>query len=131
MIGRPRVRAAILMGVVYLLAHTIAQCVFAVEHSRETEPPHVLSTSTVETELSPAHAHIGDVAGHGGHAEHAVVSLPRVDNPFRLLTVAVAIVAVAVATMVWSSPSPRSPPAVSVGARPGRALLIELCIDRR
>lgn len=130
MIGRPRVRAAILVGVAYLLAHTIAPCVFAVEHGRESGSTHVLSASTIETELSPGHAHIGDAAGHAAHAEHAVASLPRVDNPLRLLAVVVAIVAAAVATVLWSAPSSRAPPAVSEPARQGRAVLIELCIDR-
>ncbi|MFC7447305.1 hypothetical protein [Rhodococcus daqingensis] len=122
-------RAAILVGVAYLLVHTIAQCAFAVAHG-ESEPAHVLSASTIETELSPAHAHIGEVAGHAAHGEHAVASLPRVENPLRLFALAVAILAVAAASMLWSAPAPRAPPAVSEPARQGRAVLIELCIDR-
>ncbi|AQA22836.1 putative membrane protein [Rhodococcus sp. MTM3W5.2] len=118
------------MGVVYLLAHTILQCGFAFAHGAEPDPAHTLSATAIETELSPAHTHIGDVAEHVAHEEHSLASLPRVDNPFRLLAIAVAMVAVVAASVLWSPQTTRSSPVVSAPARRGRVVLIELCIDR-
>ncbi|QHE72970.1 hypothetical protein [Rhodococcus sp. WAY2] len=120
-------------AVLYLLAHTIAQCGIFLAHGHQGEDVHVSSSSALPAEeLTPGHAHIDDGSTHAAHEAHTVVAMPRSDNPLRPLTVAAVVaMALAVVLVVLSAPrTPRAPPDQPIPIRRGRTVLNELCINR-
>ncbi|WP_256978582.1 hypothetical protein [Rhodococcus sp. 14-2470-1a] len=130
----PRLRTVIAVAaVLYLLAHTIAQCGVAWEQDHHGDGVHIISSSSqVAAELSPNHAHIDDGSTHVAHETNTVIAMPRSDNPPRPLTVAaVAAMGLAVVLVAMSAPRiPRAPPDLSIPVRHGRTVLNELCINR-
>ncbi|AWK76756.1 hypothetical protein CBI38_35575 (plasmid) [Rhodococcus oxybenzonivorans] len=123
------------VAVLYLLAHTIAQCGIFLVHGHEGDDVHVSSSSTTSLpaeESDPGHAHVDDGSTHVSHEAHTVVAMPRSDNPLRPLTVAAVVaMALAVVLVVLSAPrTPRAPPDLPIPIRPGRTVLNELCINR-
>ena len=121
-------------AVLYLLAHTIAQCGIFLAHDHQGEDMHISSstTSLPAEESAPGHAHIDDGSTHLSHEAHSVVAMPRSDNPLRPLTVAAVVaIALAVVLVVMSVPlTPRAPPDLPIPIRRGRTVLNELCINR-
>ena len=120
-------------AVLYLLAHTIAQCGIFLAHGHEGEDVHVSSSSALPAEeFAPGHAHIDDGSAHLAHEAHTVVAMPRSENPLRALTVAAVVaMALAVVLVVMSAPrTPRAPPDLPIPIRHGRTVLNELCINR-
>lgn len=130
----PRLRTVIaIAAVLYLLAHTIAQCGLVWEQDHHRSDAHTLnSSSQTAEELSPNHAHIDDGTTHLAHQAHSVIAMPRSDAPPRTLTAA-AIAAMALAAMLTVMSAPRisrAPPDLPRPLRHGRTVLNELCINR-
>ncbi|MDV6261964.1 hypothetical protein [Rhodococcoides yunnanense] len=130
----PLLRTAIAVAaVLYLLAHTVAQCGVIWEQDHHGNGLHIISSSSqAAAELSPNHAHIDDGSTHVAHEMDTVIAMPRSDNPPRPLTVAAALaMALSVVLVAMSAPRiSRAPPDLPVPVRPGRTVLNELCINR-
>ncbi|MCJ0894350.1 hypothetical protein O4160_13455 [Rhodococcus sp. IEGM 1401] len=133
-LGPPRLRTVIAVAaVLYLLAHTIAQCGIAWEQDHHSDGVHIVSSSSqAAAELSPNHAHIDVGSPHMAHDTNTVIAMPRSDNPPRPSTIAaVAAMAFAVVLVAMSAPrNPRAPPDLPIPIRHGRTVLNELCINR-
>lgn len=133
-IRTPRARTVIAAAaVLYLLAHTIAQCGLFLTHGHDTDV-HVVTTSTAVAaqEQAPGHAHIEEKE-HQAHDGHTVVATPRSDNPLRLSSTAAVIALVAlimVGILIPATPPARAPPEPIPPARSGRTILTALCINR-
>lgn len=113
-----------------LLAQSLAICALALAYVA-ADPAHVLATAAPATvELAPDHAHADAGSAHVPHEQHATYSIPRTDNPLRLLMTSVAVSIVAATAAAWVSTPIRAPPVVAVPARCGRRVLLRLCVDR-
>jgi hypothetical protein len=126
--------AVAVAAVVYFLAHTIAQCGIFFTHDHGDEV-HITATSPLPAaaEAAPGHAHIDAGSPQLEHDGHAVVTLPRADNPLRPLAVLALTLALAAAVAVAYLAAPRlsrGPPRRSPPARFGRTVLNDLCINR-
>ncbi|MDV7199629.1 hypothetical protein R4172_18970 [Rhodococcus kroppenstedtii] len=127
----PRVR--VVFTVAFLLAHLVGQCGIVLAHGHDGTEVHVSSSSSPPVdEFAPDHAHIDDSPTHLLHDAHAVVAMPRQDNPFRSVTGATVLAAVLTVVLIALSAQrpPRAPPSLPVPVRGGRTVLNEHCINR-
>lgn len=123
-------RASAVAALCLLVAQGLAICALALAFGA-ADPQHVAATASALTvEFAADHAHADVEPEHVPHEQHATYSLPRVDNPLRLLVAAVAVGVVVSAAVAWVITPSRAPPAVAVPARCGRRVLLRLCVDR-
>lgn len=119
-------------AVLYLLAHTIAQCGLVLAQAHDTDVHVVTTAVAVGQENTSGHAHIEEKE-HQTHEGHTVVAMPRSDNPLRPLSTAAVIALVAlvmVGILIPATPPARAPPDPLPPARSGRTILTTLCINR-